>query len=78
MKRLESSFKWGLRQLSINPLLPWEEVRPSLDLESKEFEAISNEEDRIRLYKVIDKFTYIFIFNIENFLIMINLLGIST
>lgn len=53
MKKLEASFKCALRQAQIDPQLPWEEIKSQLDfLDNKEFEAVANEEDRIRIYKV--------------------------
>ncbi|XP_053612309.1 pre-mRNA-processing factor 40 homolog A [Plodia interpunctella] len=50
-KKLESSFKWALSDANIDHQLPWAEVKGQLDLDAPEFQAVPNEEDRIRIYK---------------------------
>ncbi|CAK1540472.1 unnamed protein product [Leptosia nina] len=50
-KKVEGAFKWALSEADIDHGLPWNEVRDKLDLTAPEFAAISDEENRIRIYK---------------------------
>ncbi|XP_013187253.1 pre-mRNA-processing factor 40 homolog A [Amyelois transitella] len=50
-KKVESAFKWALSDANIDHQLSWSEVKEKLDLTAPEFEAVPNEEDRIRIYK---------------------------
>lgn len=49
---MESAFKWALRESNVDPQLNWEDVKPMLDFSVKELEAIPNEDDQMRVFKV--------------------------
>jgi len=50
LRKLETNFRTLLAKLPIEPTTPWETARPQLEKES-EFEAISQEYERARIYK---------------------------
>ncbi|CAH2076325.1 unnamed protein product, partial [Iphiclides podalirius] len=50
-KKVESAFKWALRDANVDHQLSWNEVKEKVDLNAPEFTAIPDEEDRIRIYK---------------------------
>ncbi|XP_013142827.1 PREDICTED: pre-mRNA-processing factor 40 homolog A isoform X2 [Papilio polytes] len=50
-KKIESAFKWALSDANVDHVLPWSDVKATLDLAAPEFAAVPDEEDRIRIYK---------------------------
>lgn len=52
-KKIESAFKWALTEANIDHTLSWDEVKEKLDLTATEYAAVPDDEDRIRIYKVL-------------------------